>query len=284
MSPTTKRWAIAALLLGGAYALAPLQPLRGRGATRARGATTRQRAAATRRTPSMILGPVAVAAATAKAFATAPPPATLLRDAALGGLAAASWGLGSAHATVTYVGCADLPLIKYARLPLTNRGDAAAATWMESRRRRCDVDILWRRVPLRYGYGAALALHAYSLSGAATPSAKLFLAVFGLYGAKVMGYQWLRDREPHYRDTVLPLFKALEKDTKCPFTRTTHKIPLVLGVSVLLAAYFRRVDISLMNRGAAAARNVDSPWRRVAAAPRLGTWIVRGDESRRRRG
>ena len=41
----------------------------------------------------------------------------------------------------------------------------------------------------------------------------------------------------HYRDTVLPLFKALEKDTKCPFTKTTHKIPLVLGVSALLAAY-----------------------------------------------
>ena len=37
-------------------------------------------------------------------------------------------------------------------------------------------------------------------------------------------------------------------------------------------------------RGAAAAWDVDMPWRRVAATPRPGTWIFCGDDSRRRRG
>ena len=76
--------------------------------------------------------------------------------------------------------------------------------------------------------------------------------------------------------------------------------------------YHRRADISLTNRGDAAAatwtfrevaatgrgRDVDIPWRRIAATPRLrrgdsaesrrraaaATWIFRGDASRRRRG
>ena len=86
-----------------------------------------------------------------------------------------------------------------------------------------------------YGYGLAIAWHARAaLRGATTPVAVRVLLAYGL---KVTAYQALRDREKHYRDAVLPLFQALEKDTKCPFTRTTHKIPLVAGVAVLLALY-----------------------------------------------
>ena len=86
-----------------------------------------------------------------------------------------------------------------------------------------------------YGYGLAIAWHARAaLRSATTPVAVRVLLAYGL---KVTAYQALRDREKHYRDAVLPLFRALEKDTKCPFTRTTHKIPLVAGVAVLLALY-----------------------------------------------
>ena len=86
-----------------------------------------------------------------------------------------------------------------------------------------------------YGYGLAIAWHARAaLRGATTPAAVRVLLAYGL---KVTAYQALRDRERHYRDAVLPLFRALEKDTKCPFTRTTHKIPLVAGVALLLALY-----------------------------------------------
>ena len=42
----------------------------------------------------------------------------------------------------------------------------------------------------------------------------------------------------------------------------------------------RRADTPpTVNRGDAAAGDADSPWRRVAATPRPGTWIVRRDES-----
>ena len=86
-----------------------------------------------------------------------------------------------------------------------------------------------------YGYGLAIAWHARAaLQSATTPVAVRVLLAYGL---KVTAYQALRDREKHYRDAVLPLFQALEKDTKCPFTRTTHKIPLVAGVACLLALY-----------------------------------------------
>ena len=86
-----------------------------------------------------------------------------------------------------------------------------------------------------YGYGLAIAWHARAaLRGATTPVAVRVLLAYGL---KVTAYQALRDREQHYRAAVLPLFRALEKDTKCPFTRTTHKIPLVAGVACLLALY-----------------------------------------------
>ena len=86
-----------------------------------------------------------------------------------------------------------------------------------------------------YGYGLAIAWHARAaLRSATTPVAVRVLLAYGL---KVTAYQALRDREKHYRDAVLPLFRALEKDTKCPFTRTTHKIPLVAGVALLLALY-----------------------------------------------
>ena len=81
----------------------------------------------------------------------------------------------------------------------------------------------------------AIAWHARAaLRSATTPVA---IRVLLAYGLKVTAYQALRDREKHYRDAVLPLFQALEKDTKCPSTRTTHKIPLVAGVAVLLALY-----------------------------------------------
>ena len=46
----------------------------------------------------------------------------------------------------------------------------------------------------------------------------------------------------------------------------------------------RVADMPLMNRGDAAAGDVEIPLRRVAATPRLATWRFRGDESRRRRG
>ena len=86
-----------------------------------------------------------------------------------------------------------------------------------------------------YGYGLAIAWHARAaLRGATTPAAVRVLLAYGL---KVTAYQALRDRERHYRAAVLPLFRALERDTKCPFTRTTHKIPLVAGVALLLALY-----------------------------------------------
>ena len=86
-----------------------------------------------------------------------------------------------------------------------------------------------------YGYGLAIAWHARAaLQGATTPVAVRVLLAYGL---KVTAYQALRDRERHYRAAVLPLFRALELDTKCPFTRTTHKIPLVAGVALLLALY-----------------------------------------------
>ena len=112
-----------------------------------------------------------------------------------------------------------------------------------------------------YGYGLAIAWHARAaLQGATTPVAVRVLLAYGL---KVTAYQALRDREKHYRDAVLPLFQALEKDTKCPFTRTTHKIPLVAGVAVLLALYAApirilanapRPRVALYAGGAAAAR------------------------------
>ena len=82
-----------------------------------------------------------------------------------------------------------------------------------------------RVVRLRPGHRVA---RAAALQGATTPVA---IRVLLAYGLKVTAYQALRDREKHYRDAVLPLFRALEKDTKCPFTRTTHKIPLVAGVA-----------------------------------------------------
>ena len=86
-----------------------------------------------------------------------------------------------------------------------------------------------------YGYGLAIAWHARAaLRSATTPfTIQILLA----YGLKVTAYQALRDREQHYRAAVLPLFRALERDTKCPFTRTTHKLPLVAGVALLLALY-----------------------------------------------
>ena len=86
-----------------------------------------------------------------------------------------------------------------------------------------------------YGYGLAIAWHARAaLRGATTPfTIQILLA----YGLKVTAYQALRDGEKPYRDAVLPLFEALERDTKCPFTRTTHKLPLVAGVALLLALY-----------------------------------------------
>ena len=86
-----------------------------------------------------------------------------------------------------------------------------------------------------YGYGLAIAWHARAaLRSATTPVAVRVLLAYGL---KVTAYQALRDREKPYRAAVLPLFRALERDTKCPFTRTTHKIPLVAGVALLLALY-----------------------------------------------
>ena len=86
-----------------------------------------------------------------------------------------------------------------------------------------------------YGYGLAIAGHARAaLQGATTPVAVRVLLAYGL---KVTAYQALRDREKHNRAAVLPLFRALERDTKCPFTRTTHKLPLVAGVALLLALY-----------------------------------------------
>ena len=137
-----------------------------------------------------------------------------------------------------------------------------------------------------YGYGLAIAWHARAaLRSATTPVAVRVLLAYGL---KVTAYQALRDREKHYRDAVLPLFQALEKDTKCPFTRTTHKIPLVAGVACLLALYAAPIRL-LANAprprvtvfaGAAAASScssgVSGSVRGVRAArgesgPRLGT-------------
>ena len=51
---------------------------------------------------------------------------------------------------------------------------------------------------------------------------------------------------------------------------------------VVLELYFRRADVSPMNRGAAAAANVDLPGGRVAATPRVPRGLVRGDDERAR--
>ena len=81
------------------------------------------------------------------------------------------------------------------------------------------VGFISAHAAVSYGYGLAIAWHARAaLQGATTPVAVRVLLAYGL---KVTAYQALRDREKHYRDAVLPLFQALEKDTKCPFTRTT---------------------------------------------------------------
>ena len=77
-------------------------------------------------------------------------------------------------------------------------------------------------------------------------------------------------------------WELLRKATGKEFVPPHEDEDLQLGglLSLNLHEYGRRADLSLPNRGDAAAATRDLPWRRDAATPR----IFRGDETRRRRG
>ena len=87
------------------------------------------------------------------------------------------------------------------------------------------------------------------------------------------------DRFIHALDVKLGSEDDAGLDANYHFKATNTKHPL--GIGKCSVERGRGADGSLMNRGGAAAGDVDSPWRRVAA---VATRMVRGDESRRRRG
>ncbi|KAL1503010.1 hypothetical protein AB1Y20_011079 [Prymnesium parvum] len=90
-----------------------------------------------------------------------------------------------------------------------------------------------------YGYGLALVGHAAAMCrhAAAGRAPTLLLATVLLYGVKVCVLQLARDLRPAYARRVLPSFAGLVPATKCPFTKSVAKLPIILSVAVLLAAY-----------------------------------------------
>ncbi|KAL3911325.1 MAG: hypothetical protein SGPRY_008739, partial [Prymnesium sp.] len=90
-----------------------------------------------------------------------------------------------------------------------------------------------------YGYGLSLAGHAGTLLGmcAGSPARSILSLTVLLYGVKVCLLQLVRDSRPSYTKRVLSAFTGLVPSTKCPFTTSMAKLPLIAAFSLLYAAY-----------------------------------------------
>lgn len=55
---------------------------------------------------------------------------------------------------------------------------------------------------------------------------------------QAIALQFVRDLSPSFTHKVTRLFRAFDRtDTKCPVTRSTAKLPLIFGTTILLVAY-----------------------------------------------
>lgn len=104
----------------------------------------------------------------------------------------------------------------------------------------CSTGLVKTHATVSYGYGIAFVSHAlrlWPLSGGGTGQKVLLAAAF-LYGAKAIALQFVRDLSPSFTHKVTRLFRAFDRtDTKCPVTRSTAKLPLIFGTTILLVAY-----------------------------------------------
>lgn len=211
---------------------------------------------------------------TALAFAPLAPPPALRTAPPLQGRSTAVVSSSLLSSPLTPLGVVGLTTYSLTTaappLPLTLRvaGGALAAS---------SLGLGYIHTTVTYGYGLALALHAIALrhlavGGALAP--QLLLATCLLYGVKVCLLQAARDASPAYKEKVLPAFKVLElTGTKCPFTKTTHKIPFVLGVAALLTLYAYPL-YACATAGAVAATGARSAIATTGAGAALGALCV----------